>query len=62
MIEAETTREALYSASVARYRERRRKEIRAQWYGFYCRMADSLRRRAEDYERRAEDLCEEGTP
>lgn len=58
MIEAETTREALYSASVARYRERRRKEIRAQWYCYFCRMADGLRSRAEEYSARAEALME----
>lgn len=62
MTMAERAREELWHESVRRYNARRRKEVRAQWYGFYCRMADSLRRRAEDYERRAEDLCEEGTP
>lgn len=50
--------EAGYVQSVRRYNARRRKEIRAEWYGFFCRMADSLRARAEEYDRRAEALME----
>lgn len=53
-------REELWQASVRRDRERRRRKIRAEWYGFFCRMAQAHATVAKDYERRAEELCEEG--
>jgi hypothetical protein len=34
--------------------------MRAAWFGFYCRMADNHARISQEYERRAEQLCEEG--
>lgn len=45
--------------SVRRYHARQRKEVRAQWYAYFCRLADSLRSRAEEYDRRAEALMED---
>lgn len=59
MTEAETAREELYAGSVHRYRERCRKEIRAEWYCYFRRLADSLRSRAAEYDRRAEALLED---
>jgi hypothetical protein len=51
--------EPSYGESVRRYHERRRKELRAEWYCYFCRLAESLRSRAAEYDRRAEDLMEE---
>ena len=53
-------REGLWEASVRRDRERRRREIRAEWFGFFSRMAESHARIAQDYQRRAEELCQKG--
>lgn len=52
-------REETYMESVRRYNAQRRKEIRAAWYCYFCHIAESLRARAEDYERRAEALLED---
>ena len=52
--------EALYAESSRRYQERRRRQNVAAWFGFYCRMADNHAALAQEYERRAEELCEEG--
>ena len=60
MTTAEREREDLWEASLRRDHERRRREIRAEWFGFFSRMAESHARIAKDYERRAEELCEEG--
>ena len=46
--------------SERRYDARRRRKNRALWFAHFCRMADSHARIAQDYERRAEALCEEG--
>ncbi len=56
--------EVMYAESVRRYNARRynarrRKEIRAQWYCYFSRLADSLRSRAAEYDARAEALMEE---
>lgn len=59
MIQADLEREVLYSESVRRYRERRRREIRAAWYCYFCRLADSLRSRAAEYDAKAEALLED---
>lgn len=50
----------LWKISVARYHERRRREIAAQWFAHFSRMADNHAALAADYQRRAEELCEEG--
>ena len=60
MTTAEREREALWEESVRRNRERRRREIRAEWFGFFSRMAESHARIAQDYQRRAEELCQKG--
>ena len=58
---AEREREDLWEASVRRGRERRRRAIRAEWFGFFSRMAQAHAGIARDYERRAEELCSEAT-
>jgi hypothetical protein len=57
--DAATAREALWGSSVRRYKERQRRQSVAAWFGFYCRMADNHAALAEDYQRRAEELCED---
>lgn len=52
--------EVMYAESVRRYNARQRKEARAAWFAFFCRMAANHARISEDYERRAEELCKEG--
>ena len=51
--------EPSYLESVRRYNARQRREVRAAWYSFFCRMADNHRSLSENYERRAESLQEE---
>jgi hypothetical protein len=48
----------MYAESARRYQERRRRQLQAEWYGYFCRLADGLRRRADEYEERAETLLE----
>ena len=43
-----------------RNRERRRREIRAEWFAHFCRIADNHARISRDYQRRTEELCKEG--
>ena len=50
--------EELWKASARKHNAKLRRQHRAEWYGFYCRLADSLRASAERYERRAEELLE----
>jgi hypothetical protein len=52
--------EMVWKSSVRRYNERQRKETRAAWFAHFCRMAENHARIAQDYERRAEELCEDG--
>ena len=59
MRSAEAQREELYAASVGRHREQERRRARAEWYAFFCRMADALRAQAAEYDERAEALMEE---
>jgi hypothetical protein len=58
--EGERRAEEAWAKSERRYDGRRRREYRALWFAHFCRMADSHARISEDYERRAEELCEEG--
>jgi hypothetical protein len=51
--------EDMWRASERKHREKIRRENRARWFAFYSRLAESLRARAEEYEHRAESLCEE---
>jgi hypothetical protein len=60
MTTAEREREAVWEKSVRRNRERRRREIRAEWFAHFCRMADNHARISQDYQRRAEEFCKEG--
>ena len=58
----ESTRDeedALWKASVERDKKRRRRQNVAAWFGFYCRMADNHAALAQDYQRRAEELCKD---
>lgn len=52
-------RNALWQASVAAYHERRRRQNVAAWFAHFCKMADNHRALSEQYERKAEELCEE---
>ena len=53
--------EEMWKASGRRHRERIRRKNRAAWYAFYSsHLADSLRARAGDYERRAKAFSEPG--
>ena len=49
--------EEVWKASVRAHNARQRAENRAAWFAFFCRMAESHARIAQDYERRAEELC-----
>jgi hypothetical protein len=49
----------LWKESVRRYNARRQEELRAEWHGYFCRLAGTLRARAEEYDRRATLLEEE---
>ncbi len=51
--------QAIYAESARRHRERKRRENGAAWYSHFSALADSLRRSAEEYERRAERLLED---
>ena len=54
-------RDELWEASVAAYNARRREENRLAWCNYFCRIAASLRSRAEDYDDRAQALLEDET-
>jgi hypothetical protein len=49
----------LWRESVKRYTTRRRKENRREWCDYFCRLAGSLRTRAEEYDHRAQALLED---
>ncbi len=51
--------EDLWAASVARDRERKRRENRAAWHEFYSRLSSAHARISEAYEAKAEALLEE---
>ena len=57
----ENAEEMMWKASVRRYHEAARRKNQAAWYAHFCRMAENHARIAQDYERRAEALCEEGS-
>jgi hypothetical protein len=52
--------EPSYREGVRRHNEKVRERNRWEWVRFFDRMAESHTRIAEDYERRAEELCQEG--
>jgi hypothetical protein len=49
----------MWAKSERKHRERIQRANRAAWYTFFADMADAFRARADDYDRRAESLCEE---
>jgi hypothetical protein len=52
-------REELWKESVKGYNARRRQELQAEWRDYFCRLAGSLRARAEEYDSRARALAED---
>jgi hypothetical protein len=46
----------LWQESVRQYNDRRREENRLAWCDYFCRLAGSLRARAEECDRRAQAL------
>jgi hypothetical protein len=57
--EGERDEEAAWRESVRRYNARRREENRLAWCDYFCRLAGSLRTRAEEYDYRARTLLED---
>jgi hypothetical protein len=55
-------REELWKASVRAYNARRQEELRAEWHGYFCRLAGTLRARAQEYDQRAQILMETDQP
>jgi hypothetical protein len=49
----------LWRESVRRYNARHRQELRLEWHAYFCRLAGSLRARAEEYDERAQALMED---
>ena len=54
-------RDELWKASVAAYNARIREENRLAWQSYFCRLAGSLRARAQEYDHRAKALLEDET-
>jgi hypothetical protein len=52
--------EKLWKESRRRVEESQHRQNVAAWFAYFCRMADNHRGLSEEYERRAEELCEEG--
>ena len=50
-----------YLESVRRHHAAITRRNRAAWFAHFCNMAQSHARIAQDYERRAEELCDERT-
>ena len=53
-------KEDLWKASVRAHRAKTRRRNRAAWFAHFCQMADNHARISRDYQRRAEELCQEG--
>jgi hypothetical protein len=51
--------EMMWKASVRRHHEKLRRERRAEWFCYWSALADSLRKSADDFERRATELLED---
>lgn len=62
--EGERQAEEMWRESVARYNERERRQMRAEWYGWHCDQAERHRRTLEaliaHHEGEAEKLLEDG--
>jgi hypothetical protein len=57
--DGERVEEELWIASERRYLEIKRRQSVAAWFAYFCLMRDNHARLSEDYQRRAEALCEE---
>ncbi len=51
--------EMMWKASVRKHNAKLRRQHRAEWFCYFSALADSLRRSAEEFERRAEKLLED---
>jgi len=49
----------MWRESVKRYNARRREENCREWCNYFCRLAGSLRARAEEYDHRAQALLQD---
>jgi hypothetical protein len=58
-VDARAEREAIWRESLERFQNARHRRMVAEWFAFYCRMADRHRKLSESYEQRAEALCGE---
>ena len=56
---ADATLEEMWRASEHRHREKMRRENAALWFGYFSNLADSLRRSADEFDRRAAGLLED---
>ncbi len=52
--------EAFWRASELRVLAKQREENRTGWFAYYSHLAHSCRRRADEYEAKAEQLLQEG--
>ena len=59
--DGERVEEELWMESERCYLEIKRRQSVAAWFAYFCRMRDNHARLSEDYQRRAEALCEEGS-
>ena len=53
-------REELWKAGVRAHNAKIGRLNRAAWFVHFCQMADNHARISRDYQRRAEELCQEG--
>ena len=53
--------EMAWKASVRKHHAKLRRRRRAEWFAHFSALADSLRRSADHYERRAQELLEDET-
>ena len=58
--EEATAAEEAWKSSVRRHNAKLRRQHRAAWFAHFSALADSLRRSADHYERRALELLEDG--
>ena len=54
--------EMAWKASVRRHNAKLRRQRQGEWYCYFAALADSLRRSADHYERRALELLENDPP
>jgi hypothetical protein len=51
--------EMAWKASVRKHHAKLRRQHKAEWYCYFCGLADSMRRSAQEFDRKAEALLEE---